>query len=80
MVTKEHNLGALILELVKRNLLVKVGRETSVIGPGTTVLQITRMLAGTSKVLKEAINDEVLMSINDASVIAAAIEERLRKM
>lgn len=80
MVTHEHNLGVLILELVKLNLTVTVGLETSMIGPNIVMMKIVQIRNGKSISHKEAISTTTLESITDAKVVAAAIAEKMRKM
>lgn len=78
--TKEHNLGALIIALAKKQIIVQVGVKGNILGSEVLYLKLTRLVRGKSVQLEQALSDTELEDIADPLVIADAIDERMRKM
>lgn len=77
--TKEHNLGLLILELARKQVVVKVGVESNILGKESIVLHASMIAKGKPVALRQVISDNELEDITDAYVIADATYERLKR-
>lgn len=77
--TYVQNVGALVVDLAQRGLIVRVGFEESIIGGATLMLQVSRMTAGKTQVIKEALKEEHVIAIPDVRVVGDALMEKLKK-
>ncbi len=76
----EHNLGALVIALAKKQIIVQIGVKGNILGSEVMFLKLTRLVRGKSVSMEQAISDADLMEISDPFVIADAIDEKMRKM
>lgn len=71
------NVGAIVVNLAKRGLIVRVSVEESMLSKDILNLQLTYIKKGVANTIKEAIAEEVVTEINDISVICDALYNKV---
>lgn len=72
------NVGTLVVNLANRGYLIKLQTEESVLGGHVLHLRLTSMK--THKTLSQVLTEAEVNAIEDVSVVADALVEKLRKM
>lgn len=73
------NVGALVLNLANRGVIVRIATEDSILGGRVLMLQLSLMGKGKSQVIKETLTETVVEQISDVAVIADALMNKLKQ-
>lgn len=71
------NVGALVLNLANRGVIVRIATEDSILGGRVLMIQLTRMSKGKTQVIKETLTETAVEQISDVAVIADALINKL---
>lgn len=73
------NVGALVLNLANRGVIVRIATEDSILGGRVLMLQLSQMGKGKTQVIKETLTEPVVEQISDVAVIADALINKLKQ-
>lgn len=73
------NVGALVLNLANRGVIVRIATEDSILGGQVLMLQLSQIGKGKTQVIKETLTETVVEQINDVAVIADALFNKLKQ-
>lgn len=74
-----RNVGALVVHLASNGVFVKMGIEHTILSGEVLTIMISKVTRGETKSLKEVISESTLVQVPDASILAAAMIEKLLK-
>lgn len=77
--TYASNVGALVLNLASRGVIVRIATEDSILGGRVLMLQLSQMGKGKTQVIKETLTEPTVVHINDVAVIADALMNKLKQ-
>lgn len=73
------NVGALVLNLANRGVIVRIATEDSILGGRVLMLQLSQMGKGKTQVIKETLTETTVEQISDVAVIADALMNKLKQ-
>lgn len=73
------NIGAMIVNLAKRGVIVRVGVEPSILTGDILIMTLSVMKGSQSYNIREALTEEQVTNINDVGVVCDALYAKLMK-